>query len=257
MPVDAVLLDLYGTLVDIHTDEHKPELWERMAAMFTRHRASYTPQELEEAFFATIARLEEKALKSCRPPEEVYPEVQLQKVFRILQEERRQYAPWLRESHQGLSSLDIWHIGHIFRKISTEYIRLYDGADTFLKNLRDVAKHVILLTNAQSLFTSEELHRLGIYDLFDAHYISSDWCFKKPAPYFFSVPVKIHHLDPARTVMIGNDAFCDIQGAQAAGMHTIYLRTNLSPDEPLPQADLCVEGPDYDAILAYLRESSI
>ena len=27
----AFLLDLYGTLVDIHTDENQPSLWKRMA----------------------------------------------------------------------------------------------------------------------------------------------------------------------------------------------------------------------------------
>ena len=37
--------------------------------------------------------------------------------------------------------------------------------------------------------------------------------------------------------MVGNDGICDIQGAREAGLDTVYIRSNLSPDEPAPEAD--------------------
>ena len=256
MRYNAVLLDLYGTLVDIHTNERDPKVWEIMAKRYTRRKAPWNPQEMEEAFFATISDLEKRALENCGNAPDACPEIDIEKVFKLLYNQRHQYDPHLRPSSQNLRSRGARRFGFFFRKASTEYIRLYDGAASFLKDLRDVADKVILLTNAQSLFVRQEMQNLGIFNLFDALYISSEWMRKKPDPYFYHIPLQIHHLDPARTVMIGNDAICDVQGAQAAGLHTVYLRTNLSPEEPLPQADLCVEGPDYDAILAYLWEST-
>ena len=44
--------------------------------------------------------------------------------------------------------------------------------------------------------------------------------------------------------MIGNDGLCDIAGARAAGLATVYIRSNISPDEPLPEADFALEEMD-------------
>ena len=52
--------------------------------------------------------------------------------------------------------------------------------------------------------------------------------------------------------MIGNDGLCDIKGGQGAGLQTIYLRSNISPDEPLPDADYVLEMVDYDRLLEIL-----
>ena len=39
MVYDTCIFDLYGTLVDIHTDEEQEELWERLALFY----AYYAP----------------------------------------------------------------------------------------------------------------------------------------------------------------------------------------------------------------------
>lgn len=44
--------------------------------------------------------------------------------------------------------------------------------------------------------------------------------------------------------MIGNDGTCDIQGGRAAGLSTLYIRSNLSPKEATPQADHVLDGMD-------------
>ena len=43
------IFDLYGTLVDIHTDEERPQLWEDLAAWYQEHGAPYAPEELQAA----------------------------------------------------------------------------------------------------------------------------------------------------------------------------------------------------------------
>ena len=52
--------------------------------------------------------------------------------------------------------------------------------------------------------------------------------------------------------MIGNDGICDIEGARAAGLSTVYIRSNLSPAEPLPDADYVLEKMDLKRVLTIL-----
>ena len=44
------IFDLYGTLVDIHTDEERPQLWEDLTAWYREHgaRARAVLRELED-----------------------------------------------------------------------------------------------------------------------------------------------------------------------------------------------------------------
>ena len=44
------IFDLYGTLVDIHTDETVRGLWKQMAELYTRRGAAYRPEELRETY---------------------------------------------------------------------------------------------------------------------------------------------------------------------------------------------------------------
>ena len=71
---------------------------------------------------------------------------------------------------------------------------------------------------------------LNIDQYFDDILFSSDYDFCKPDKNFFNVLLKKHNLDPSECIMIGNDPICDIQGAFNAGIDTLYLHSNLSPD---------------------------
>ena len=44
---DNYVFDLYGTLVDIHTEEDFPNLWEKLALFFGYYGAVYEPEELQ------------------------------------------------------------------------------------------------------------------------------------------------------------------------------------------------------------------
>ena len=45
---DNYVFDLYGTLVDIHTEEDFPKLWEKLALFFGYYGAIYKPKELQK-----------------------------------------------------------------------------------------------------------------------------------------------------------------------------------------------------------------
>ena len=52
-----LIFDLYGTLVDIHTEE-TALVWEKTALYFGFYGAHYTPEELQKAFRTAMERRE-------------------------------------------------------------------------------------------------------------------------------------------------------------------------------------------------------
>ena len=225
------IFDLYGTLVDIHTDETLPRLWEELADWYREHGAAYTPEELREAYFRTVRDMERGAVLLRNDAHEAHPEIRIEKVFLKL---------FLDRGVDAEPSLAV-RAGERFRKLSLIYIRLYDGAVRLLKTLRANGQGVWLLSNAQRIFTAYELRSLGIEHLFDGIYLSSDYGVKKPDSRFFRQLLQDHGIPPETAIMIGNDGVCDIQGAQAVGLSTLYIRSNISPKEPLPPADYVFE----------------
>lgn len=72
------IFDLYGTLVDIHTNEYKPSLWKKMALFYSFQGAAYTGKELR----CRYRQLETAARKAPSPY--AYPEICAADIFRIL-----------------------------------------------------------------------------------------------------------------------------------------------------------------------------
>ena len=231
------IFDLYGTLVDIRTDERSPRLWARMAELYRRNGAACQPGELREGYFRLVRELE-GAGPPGRDAHEAHPEIQIERVFRGL------YAQKGVEAGDAL----VRRTGLAFRAHSTEYLRLYEGAAELLRLLRTRGCGVWLLSNAQGLFTRWELERLGLEGLFDGVYLSSDYGCKKPDPRFFQALLQERGIDPEEAVMIGNDGVCDIQGAKAVGLAAVYIRSNLSPAEPLPNGDHVLEELDLKRV---------
>lgn len=219
------IFDLYGTLVDIHTDESQPVLWEKLALFYGYYGAIYTPEELQKEYGA-IVKEEEVILKGILEEEkekyshEANPEIQIEYVFQKLFEKKGVKA-----------DLDLSiHAGQFFRAMSTEYVRLYDGVKEMLHKLKEQGKKVYLLSNAQRIFTEYEMRMLGIYDSFDGVLISSECRCKKPDLRFFEMIFDQFHLEKKESIMIGNDDITDIAGAHNAGIDSFYIYSNISPE---------------------------
>lgn len=227
------VFDLYGTLVDIRTEEGSQTLWEKLALFYGYYDAHYTPEELERRFRELIgsreAKLKEQLLtkggemiQKKDDVHEAFPEIQIEQVFEALYREKGV------EPETGLSI----HTGQFFRVLATEYIKLYDGVHELLAGLKKAGKKVYLLSNAQRIFTEYELHAFDIAKYFDDIFISSDYQVKKPDVRFFELLREKHQLEPTETIMIGNDAVSDIAGAKKVGFATFYLHSNISPQLP-------------------------
>lgn len=244
------IFDLYGTLVDIHTEEDTSRLWTAMAELYGEQGAVYRPDELRGAYFRAIKCAEAGLASPAGDPHEAHPEIQIELVFQQL----------FQAKGVTVGREQAIRTGQQFRKLSTEYIRLYDGAEDLLKALRASGCGVYLLSNAQSIFTTLELEELGLKALFDGIYLSSDYGVKKPDRRFFDLLLKGENLDPCDSVMIGNDGTCDICGGRAAGLSTLYIHSNLSPKEATPQADHVLTRMDLtrvkEILLGYPCEDS-
>ena len=232
------IFDLYGTLVDIHTDEEKPELWIELADLYKRYGAIYKPEMLKQSYHRLVQEELQGKQQFRQDTHESYPEIQLETVFQSL----------FLEKDILTDTRLVEKVGKQFRFMSIDYIRLYDGAKELLAALRKAGKRIWLLSNAQRMFTIPELQFLQLENCFDGIYLSSDYGCKKPERQFFDVLLHEQQILPEQAVMIGNDGICDIQGAKHVGLSTIYIRSNISPKEPLPQADYVLESMDLNKV---------
>ena len=210
-----LIFDLYGTLVDIHTDENAL-VWEKTALFFGYYGARYTPEGLCEAFRQAMRAREAAAGQSY----ECYPDIPVEGVMAELFR-----GKGITENADALGM----QAAQLFRISATEYIRLYPGVREALTHLRQQGYRLYLLSNAQRAFTAFELRHLDMFGLFDAIYLSSDYGCRKPDLRFFRALLQDARLTPAHCLMIGNDRDTDIAGAKAAGMATLYLHTNITP----------------------------
>lgn len=212
--ISIVVFDLYGTLVDILTDETDPGLWQTVALFMAYNGAAFRPAELEKAYHEKAASLMEGCV------DKAHPEFDILLLLKQLYETK------------GLNSPDtrtLIDTARVFRASSTRRLRLYPGALRLLDNLKSRGCHIYLLSNGQRCFSEPEMRLLGIQDHFEKTMFSSDVLTAKPGELIFMKLAEECHFSPTEAVMIGNDHECDIAGSAALGFHSVYVHSNLSP----------------------------
>ena len=217
MKYTDLIFDLYGTLVDIHTEENDL-VWEKTALYFGFYGAHYTTEGLRSAFLAELKAREAKAGQSY----ECFPDIPFEQIMASL---FRSAGVEDRAEELGINA------AQLFRISSIEYVKLYPGALEALALLREKGCRLWLLSNAQRIFTEYELRHLGLGEQLDAIYISSDYRCRKPDARFYKAPMEEQGLALSNCLMIGNDRFTDIGGARGIGMATLYMHTNLTPPD--------------------------
>ena len=215
MKYTDLVFDLYGTLVDIHTEEDD-RVWEKAAFYFGFYGASYTGPELKAAFQSAMRAREAKAGQNY----ECFPDLPFEETMADLFR-----AKGVTENADALGI----NAAQLFRISSLDYIRLYPHALEALAKLRKAGYRLWLLSNAQAIFTAYELRLLGLGEQLDGIYLSSNYKCRKPDLRFYQALIDERHLDVSKTMMIGNDRQTDIAGAKAAGMATLYMHTDLTP----------------------------
>lgn len=210
------IFDLYGTLIDIHTDEDNPQMWESLAVYFRYNGLDVTGQALHKSVQQQIEVQIEDGRKHCE-----YPDFVMEEVFGAVAKELKgepEHA-WLHEAVR-------W-----FRILSMRKLALYDGVMNILKGLKANGKKIYLLSNGQKTFIEMELKTLRIYNLFDGVAISSEARISKPDPLFYSYLSETYKADLSSALMVGNDPRTDMEGARRVGIDGCYIHTESSPDK--------------------------
>lgn len=220
----AILFDLYGTLIDIHTVEKSPAVW-RDLARFLRFRG--LPAEelaLRQAFFAALKR------KSA----ERHPEWVARTVFGGLLEQL---------GHRGGERF-IDEVAQLFRILTIRRLELFPDTLPALRALRGRFR-LAIVSDAQRLFLEPELREVGLEPFFEHTVVSADFGYRKPDRRLFERALELCGCAPGEALMIGDNLRRDVGGAQAAGIPAIWLRrpaaiggsAAITPDWTAPDLD--------------------
>jgi len=193
----AIIFDLYGTLIDIHTDEDNQLFWQQMNTYFGYFGVHY--DNLKNAYEEAVKEFVKKETSD-------YPDIEILDVFNKL----------FLDKGVIVDKVTLLQTATTFRLLSTDYLQLYPYTKELLELLNNSELRVILLSNAQRSF--------------DSIYISSDYKLSKPDKKFYEIMLEKEKLKPEECVYIGNDHTTDIKGANAIGMDSIYLYTNCSSE---------------------------
>lgn len=220
MNFDNYIFDLYGTLIDIRTDEYASETWEKWCAVLDANGIKHPPiEQFREEFFAADRALRKKQLEEG--PFE-YPEIDITEVYEDL----------FRRYGNGTVNKDIIdRVSYDFRVASREYIRLFPDVENFIKKLHDCGKKAYILSNAQATYTLPEIKMFKLHELVDDFIMSSDYGCMKPDRKFFDFLLDRYDMDRSKTVMIGDSESSDIKGAKDSKLNFIHLVNENNPKE--------------------------
>ncbi|HET8998050.1 MAG TPA: HAD family hydrolase [bacterium] len=210
----AIFFDLYGTLIDIRTDEDDPWVYATLAEYLGYWRVSITPAELAREYRARVRTYLE------RSPER-FPEVDVSVVFREIMTHYRRGGP--DDGGDGLDTTQTIAVSTLFRTLTRRYFATFPGVHQVLDRLR--ARYRIgLISDAQWVFTEPELEIAGLSQFFPVRVLSSRIGVKKPSPRPFLQAMHALGVAPEASVYVGDNPPRDLAGARGAGMRCIIFR---------------------------------
>ena len=138
---DNYIFDFYGTLVDIKTEEDKPEVWTALADCYRQVGVCYDGAELKGAYESLV----EQSLRRASDMWD-YPEFDVRQIFADL------YRTRACQVSLSEDDLEAWvdDLARTFRQLSRDYLRLYPETQVVLTRLKEEGARLFLLSNAQA-----------------------------------------------------------------------------------------------------------
>ncbi len=196
--VDTVLLDMDGTLLDLHFDNH---FWQ-----------VHVPGK-----FAEMHGLD---------PVEAHAEC-----FRRYNAKAGTLDWYCVDYWTEQLQLDIVQLKHELAHL----IAVHPDVPEFLDALRRIGKRVVLVTNAHRKSLSLKMANTGLSTRFDAMHVSHDYGHAKEDPAFWQALNGGEPYDPARTLLV-DDSLPVLRAAREYGI--AHLRAVLRPDTRQPDKDV-------------------
>ncbi len=100
---------------------------------------------------------------------------------------------------------------------------LFEGVIDFLDNFRQNQGKVCILTDLTAHIQHRKIQKLGLAVYTDYIVSSEEVGVEKPHPYMFARALQKLESDPSEALMIGDNWAKDIIGANALGIHSIWI----------------------------------
>ena len=196
--IDTVLLDMDGTLLDLHYDNH-----------FWNH---YLPSQYGQKHGLSS----EQAMAQLKP----------------LFLDRAGTLEWYCTTHwSDLVGLDVVAL----KRDTVDKIVYRPHSERFLQWVSNANKDVVMVTNAHDDVLAIKQEKLNLAQYFDALYTSHQFGHAKEAQGFWDALQARHHFDPQRTVFF-DDSLAVLRSAQRWGIkHLVAID---SPDSQQPSREI-------------------
>lgn len=192
--IDTVLLDMDGTLLDLHYDNH---FWQR-----------YVPERFAERHGLPLA----EGHAEC---------------FRRYDAVAGTLNWYCVDYWTETLNLDIAQL----KEEVAHLIAVHPAVPAFLSALRATGRRTVLVTNAHHKSLALKMRHTGLAEYFDAMYTSHTFGMAKENPAFWPALRALEPFDPARTLLI-DDSLPVLDSARSYGI--AHLWAILKPDTQLP-----------------------
>jgi putative hydrolase of the HAD superfamily len=211
MSIKSILFDLYGTLIDIETDESMEEIYRGIAHFLTYQGIYLHRWEVRDLYYGIMKEQKEQS-------SEEYPEISVESIWdTFLREQGMEAALVRKELARTLAQL--------YRGISRRRLQLYPSVKSVLDELK-LTYRLAIISDAQPCYALPEMRAMSLDGYFGPIIISADHGFRKPDPRLFQNALRIMSLTPGEVIDVGNDIFRDIYGAKRLGIKTVHFRSN-------------------------------
>jgi putative hydrolase of the HAD superfamily len=221
MIVKGIILDVNGTLTDIHTNEWHDEVYRVIGNLLAYQGVSLNPNVVKDLYFRIMK--EQRTASGERHPEfdvvEIFREIverHSSDFTRGLQRRKLEQLPrQLAEAHRAAS---------LFR------LELYPGVDDTIRQLLPRYR-LAVVTDAQTPYARPEIDAVGLSGCFDPIVVSGDFGYRKPDRRLFQAALDAMGMTAAEVVFVGNDMYRDVHGAQKVGMKAVFFKSNQGAQE--------------------------
>ena len=219
--MQAVLFDLYGTLVDILTDEWDLSTYRTLSQFLSYFEIYYAPEEL-------AAKYQEKTAEKMMSYQQEGPFGEID-VFQVFEEIL--VEGWRKQPER---SLVVW-LARLFRSLTRRRFGLFADAHPVLEELN--GSYLLgIVSDAQWVFSEPEIRMLGLNKYFDTVVLSSRYFVRKPDPQIYAHALRAMRIEPSQALYVGNDPEADVTGPQAIGMPVILIdREDCLHHAPVPR----------------------
>jgi putative hydrolase of the HAD superfamily len=217
MRVEAVLFDLFDTLLLIEGEVYYPRCLRRLYEFLVNNGVNVSFEDFSRVYFEVRDKLYSESRKSLEEPH-----------FNV------RVSQTLQRLHHDLDVSDPVVVGATmaFADEFTRYVSLDMDTLGVLQKLYGKYKLGVVSNFAIPECARKLVENFGLKRFFDAFVISGDINERKPSPRIFEKALKSLSVDAARAVFVGDTLDLDVNGPKLVGMKTVLIKRRPVEENP-------------------------